>query len=309
MAKKLILILLLFFNAASAQQSIKISKVDSLGASKIPLKLTLLDTVAVHPYKFKVKLNYPVLAVTGMITATSIYLINDYYAHTWWRNNRTSFKFKNDWKYALWIDKFGHAFGTTFIAHGISSAMEAGNVPTIPALWIGAAGALALQLYVEIQDGYGPKWGFSPGDAAADLIGASYYVAQFYYPYLKNFQFRFSYFPSKKFLNGEKKDHNFSDDYEGQKLWISMRMKNILPKSISKYWPDFLMLAFGYGVSDLDGRGGGIKKFFVGLDFDAETLPLHGRFWNFVKNTLNIIHFPLPGIRISPNAAFLVFAY
>jgi len=309
MKKFLILIFIINFNINFAQKLNFNARIDSISSVEPVVNFSLLDTVKYKPFKPQLKLNYPVLGLTGLITATSIYLINDYYAHTWWRNNRTHFKFVNDWKYALWLDKIGHAFGTTFIAHGISSAMEAGNVPTIPALWIGAAGAFALQLYVEIQDGYGPNWGFSPGDAASDLLGAAYYVAQFYYPYLKNFQFRFSYYPSRKFLNGQMKDHNISDDYEGQKLWVSMRMKNILPESISEYWPDFLMLAVGYGVSDLDGNGGGVKKFFIGLDFDAETIPLHGRFWNFIKNTLNIIHFPLPGIRISPNAAFLVFAY
>ncbi len=174
---------------------------------------------------------------------------------------------------------------------------------------LGAGLAFGMQLYVEIQDGYGPKWGFSPGDIVSDLIGSLYSVAVYYYPYLKNIQPRVSYFPSEEMRNGTKPDMNISDDYEGQKLWLSFRMKKMLPENIAEVWPSWLMLSVGYGVRNLDGRGGGDKEFYFGFDFDAEEIPLHGKFWQFVKNTLNFIHFPMPGIRFSPDAAFLVFAY
>ncbi len=261
------------------------------------------------PDPLKTKINYPVLGGVGLGLATAVYSINNYYQHTWWRAERTSFKFVNDWEYALWIDKFGHLFGTYLQAHAFSSALEAANVDLETSVLTGAALAFGLQLYVEIQDGYGPKWGFSPGDAVSDALGAIYYVAVYYYPFLKNIQPRVSYFPSKEMLDGTKPDMNISDDYEGQKLWLSFRMKNLLPDNISYYWPSWLMLSVGYGVSDLNGSGGGTKKVFIGFDFDAEELPLHGKFWQFVKNTLNYIHFPMPGIRISPDTAFLVFAY
>jgi hypothetical protein len=86
-------------------------------------------------------------------------------------------------------------------------------------------------------------------------------------------------------------------------------MKEILPKSISKYWPSFLMLSAGMGVKDLDGSGGGTREIFIGLDLDWQAIPIPGKFGQFVKNTLNYFHFPLPGIKISPKAAFIVFCY
>ncbi len=309
--KYLLLSVFFFFNTLifSQDTSSAIMLPDSSLTEKVPSRLSTFPTKINNVNPLSRKINYPILAGIGAVTTASIISINHYYETTWWRNNKTEFKFVNDWKYALWIDKFGHMLGTALIAHGFSSALEAANFETVPALWLGAAGGLAMQLYVEYKDGFGPKWGFSPGDAVSDFMGAVYYVAQYYYPYLKNFQLRVSYFPSKDFLAGKKKDHNISDDYEGQKLWLSVRVKNILPESIAKAWPSFLMLSFGYGVSQLDGAGGGIKKFYLGFDFDAEELPFHGRVWNFVKNTLNFIHFPMPGIRISPDAAFLVFAY
>jgi hypothetical protein len=254
-------------------------------------------------------LNYTALAVVGLGLGTAIYSINNYYQNTWWRDKRTSFKFVNDWKYALWLDKYGHVFGTYLQAHAFSSSLEAANMSVESSALLGAGLAFGMQLYVEIQDGYGPKWGFSPGDIVSDLIGSLYSVAVYYYPYLKNIQPRVSYFPSEEMRNGTKPDMNISDDYEGQKLWLSFRMKKMLPENIAEVWPSWLMLSVGYGVRNLDGRGGGDKEFYFGFDFDAEEIPLHGKFWQFVKNTLNFIHFPMPGIRFSPDAAFLVFAY
>jgi hypothetical protein len=63
------------------------------------------------------------------------------------------------------------------------------------------------------------------------------------------------------------------------------------------------------GVKDLDGGGGGTREFYIALDLDAEELPLYGKGWQFVKNTLNFFHFPMPGIRISPDAAFFVLCF
>jgi hypothetical protein len=108
--------------------------------------------------------------------------------------------------------------------------------------------------------------------------------------------------------NGEHKG-NVIDDYEGQKYWLTFRMKNLLPENLSEFWPAFLNLALGMGVKNLDGLGNGRREIFIGLDFNVLELPLTGKFGNFVKNSLNYIHFPMPGIRISPDSAFFVFLF
>ena len=81
------------------------------------------------------------------------------------------------------------------------------------------------------------------------------------------------------------------------------------PGNCSKVWPEFLMLAVGMGVKNLDGNGGGQRDFYIALDFDAETIPLNGSVWQFIKNTLNYLHFPMPGISITSGAAFFAFCY
>jgi len=273
----------------------------------------------------KKEINYPILSGVGLSYGLIIYQINDYYQNTWWKKNSDfiydgSFHVVNDWDYALWLDKLGHAYGTTVISHFFSSGLLAANVDQELAIWLGAIGGFGMQMYVEIQDGYAPlnsdgkpKWGFSPGDAITDFLGASYFVAKYYYPYINNFQLRVSYFPSEAFRNGLKPDNNISDDYDGQKMWVAFRMKNLLPNDISKFWPSFLMLSAGYGVTGIGDYALNKdlqKKFYLAFDFDASEIPLYGEFWEFIKNTLNYIHFPLPGIEISNNGiSFLLFAY
>jgi len=273
----------------------------------------------------KKEINYSILAGVGLSYGFIIYQINDYYQNTWWKKNSNftydgSFNIVNDWDYALWLDKFGHAYGTAVISHFFSSGLQAANVNQELAIWLGAIGRFGMQMYVEIQDGFAPlnsdgkpKWGFSPGDAVTDFLGASYFVAKYYYPYLNNFQMRVSYFPSEAFRNGLKPDHNISDDYDGQKMWIAFRMKNLLQNYISKHWPSFLMLSAGYGVigiGDYSLQKDLQKSFYIAFDFDASEIPLYGEFWESIKNTLNYIHFPLPGIKISNDGiSFLLFAY
>jgi hypothetical protein len=260
---------------------------------------------------FKTKIDYKILAGMGTAFIGTGLAVHFYQKHAWWSTKRTKFHFQNDWAYALWIDKIGHFYGAIIIQHALSAGLEAANIQSKESTIYGALGAFAFQTFIEIEDGFGPEWGFSPGDFYSDLLGSAYPVAQYYFPYLSNFQFRFSYIP--KDLKGTNpvtgQKHIIPDDYEGQKFWLALKMKNILPSSLSGYWPDFLMLSGGMGVKNLDGKGGGNREWYIGLDFDADQIPLYGKFWQFVKNTLNYIHFPLPGIRISPGAKFFVFCF
>ena len=272
------------------------------------------------------EINYPILGGVSLGYAYLIYKINDYYKNTWWKADSNyyydgSFNIVSDNSYALGLDKLGHAYGTAVISHFFSAGFQAANINQELSVWLGVLGGLGMQLYVEVQDGYAPKdkvtgkpkWGFSPGDAISNVIGAAYFVGRYYYPYLNNFQLRVSYYPSEAMRNGEKPDNNISDDYDGQKMWLAFRMKNLLPNDLAKYWPSFLMLSAGYGVTGIgdNATDAGLQQsYYLAFDIDAEAIPLHGEFWNFIKNTLNYIHFPMPGIKFSNDGVqFLLIAY
>jgi hypothetical protein len=256
---------------------------------------------------FKTEINYSILAGMGGLFLAAGYYIDDYQRKAWWLGGRSKFHFQNDWIYALNIDKIGHFYATHFYAHAFSGGYEAANMQAEQSVWFSGLSALAWELYIEIEDGFHQNYGFSPGDAYGDIVGSAFYISQYYYPFLKNFQPRFSYIPTDKLKHSSNKI--FIDDYEGQKYWISMRVKNFLPEKISDYWPTFLNLSLGMGVKNLDGAGGGQREFYIALDFDAEEIPLYGGFWQFMKNSFNYVHFPMPGIRITPNAKFFVLCF
>lgn len=255
--------------------------------------------------------DYLKLGLLGTVTIGTGLGVHFYQANAWWKDQRTSFKFVNDWEYALWIDKVGHFYGTALMQHVFSAALEGADFNLENSAWIGAGMALSFQLFVEIEDGFGPQWGFSPGDAMFDVLGASYPILQHYYPSLKNYQIKFSYYPVdlNKVSPKSGQKHIMIDDYSGQKFWLSFRMKNLLPYDIAKVWPSWLALAVGYGVKNLDGSGGGQKDVYIALDLDIEAIPLYGPTWGFIKNTLNYAHFPMPGVRVTNNVAFFGLCY
>ncbi len=302
-------ITILFFSSANlfSQDFEKKNNFSITSGLKVPINL-MSQTIPTKIDPLETNVDYTMLAGIGGVTLGIGVAVHIYQANAWWQNQSSTFKIVNDWKYALWLDKMGHFFGAALIAHGLSAGFEAANVDLERSAIYGAIGALAFETFIEIEDGFGPQWGFSPGDLGADFLGALYTVGQYYYPTLKHIQPRVSYFPSEEYRNGEHKG-NIIDDYAGQKYWLGLRMKELLPNSISDYWPSFLMISVGMGLRNWDGFGGGKQDIYIALDLDAETLPLYGPFWQFVKNTLNFIHFPMPGIRITPDTAAFVFVY
>jgi len=276
---------------------------------KVPLSM-IPRIISIHKAQlFDSNIDYTNLAIVSGAALTTGIGLHIYQSNSWWKSERSNFHFENDWDYALWLDKLGHFYAGALVAHAFSSGLEAANFDSENSAILGAALSLGFLLYIEVEDGYGPNWGFSPGDAIADFLGAGYMLTQYYVPFLKNFMLKFSYYPSDKLRAGQHQGGNVIDDYEGQKQWLSIRVNEFLPSSIEKYWPDFLMLAGGVGVRNLDGSGGGQREYYIALDIDAEEIPLYGPAWQFVKNTLNYIHFPMPGFRFSPDGAFFVFCF
>lgn len=293
---------------------------DSLNSSvnKIPLFAinsvipNSLNSTNNHSGEFdplKNNVDYTLLAYTGGLTLAVGTGLHIYQANAWWQEQDSKFRIINDWNYSLWQDKLGHFYGTNLIAHALAGALEAANVQTEESTVISGLTALAFELFIEIEDGFGPQWGFSPGDATANVLGAGFFISQYYFPIMKNFLIKASYYPSPKFLAGQHKGGIIIDDHEGWKYWMSVRVKELLPRKAAEYWPSFLMIAGGMGVDNLDGVGGGRREFYIALDYDMETLPLYGGFWQFFKSTFNYWHFPMPGIRVTQGGAFFVLSY
>jgi hypothetical protein len=254
--------------------------------------------------KLQDDIKYGRLAIIGggLLTVGVIHQL--YVQNAWWKGYRGPFHFREDLYYARNVDKVGHFYAGMLTSYLGGRAMEWSGFRPEKAVWYGALIGTAFELYVEVQDGFSTLWGFDRVDAAADIAGAFFPVAKYYAPFLENVDVKFSYLPSNAepprggpFQNQKRL---VVDDYEGQRFWLSFKAKNLLPNPLKSVWPDFLGVALGLGVRDLEHNGGQLE-WYVALDYDLTKLPGESGFLKALKEGLNFIHLPSPAIRISPS--------
>lgn len=250
---------------------------------------------------------------------TTAFLIQHFaQMNTIWRD-QTHFRFIEDGKYALYTDKFGHFYGAYTMGYFARETFYWAGFSHKTSVWLGAATGLAYSTYVEIQDGFSKDWGFSPTDWYADLGGAVFNVAQQYVPVLQNFTPKFQYFPSPWFgARARIPSQGFFDDYSSQVFFMSINVHNLLPDGMKKFWPSWMQLSLGYTTRNLCSAGDdrckncnyhwdykdadvyGDPKFLVALDYDlVKVLPSGGNFWNWIRQSLNVLKFPSPTLEIS----------
>ena len=263
------------------------------------------DSIVVSTVSQEHQINYTRLALVSGTLLTSMVAIHVYQQNGWWRNNRAPFHFQEDLVYGMGVDKIGHFYGGYILGFLMSKSFEWADVPDEKALWFGAAGGLLFQTYVEVEDGFS-KWGFDRVDWLSDLGGAAWLPLRYYVPYLQNFDLKLSYHPSDLLGNpggigfkGQK--HLMMDDYEGQTMWMSVKVKNLLPTSVEKYWPSFLCLSIGYGARDVAGAHPH-RVYFLAPDLDmTKIIPDDTPFLKTLGEALNFIHFPMPAVQFSSN--------
>lgn len=246
------------------------------------------------------------LAIVGGVTAASVTAIHFYQQNAWWSGARSRFHFQEDLIYAKSIDKIGHLYGANVLTFVFSRSLQWANLEEEKSILWGAIGSTLFQTYVEIEDGFSKYWGFDRVDFASDLVGAWYPYAQHHVPFLKNFNFRFSYLPKTanepSGIPGQK--HNLLDDYEGQTLWLSLTMKNLLPEKVSRWWPEFLCLSVGVAVRD-NNSPDRYLVWFIAPDLDmTKIIPPKTPFLKTLGEALNFIHFPMPAVRFHPSAVW-----
>lgn len=245
-------------------------------------------------------------AYAGLFT-----FLNYQMSHSWWER-RTEFRVIEDGDYARYADKCGHTY-TGYVSSTVCGdlLMECGFDYTT-STWLGAAMGLGYMTYVEVQDGYGANWGFSPSDALSNTLGSAIYVARNLSPFAQNFMPRWSYMPAKVVgdppTNG--REVSVLDDYNATVFWLACNVHNLLPEgTIKQAWPDWLMLSVGYGIRNYevypnqpDGTRSPFplpmkRRFLIGLDYNwVKILPeaRSARFLNYLRQGLNYVRLPGP---------------
>ncbi len=241
--------------------------------------------------------------------------------NAWWANQRGSFHVLDDPTYKDNFDKFGHTFGAYYTSHFFDEMYTWSGFDSAQSTLLGALSGAMYEFYVEIEDGFARDWGFSPGDAKADVLGATFFVLRNRIDFLRNFQYKWLYFPSSQILNGkadiQDQTLNPLDDYGGQTYWVTMDVNRMLPTSAKEYWPKWLNLALGFGGWNLDappvdGNPNPFvnrkKAYYLGFDFEIEKIIPESSIGilNFVRRALGYWHLPAPAYRISPDPRFFI---
>ena len=225
----------------------------------------------------------------------------------WWEGNYHHFVFQNEgfWNnYSLGVDKFGHFYISYLYFNLTYEILRWAEYDEETALWIAVSIPALNALSIEIGDGFS-NYNFSGVDLAANMLGIGYGYAQNKFPFLQNFKFKWSYYPSGHIpLDGQ---FRITDDYDGHLYWLSVNVHNLLPESVQPWWPKFLNVAAGYGGTNIYGRpkrvgtpilpvGKRERKWAVSLDYNISEIPLSGSVWNTLKSMLDNFKFPAPGV-------------
>jgi hypothetical protein len=243
-----------------------------------------------------------------------------YQLNAWWANQRTTFHVIDDVDYKANFDKAGHTFGAYYSSHFFGEAFNWSGFDSAQSDALAATCGLLWELYVEIEDGYARDWGFSRGDAISDFSGAGFYLLRNRIPYLRNLEYKWTYFPSQQLLENKPdipgQSLNFIEDYGGQSYWLSMNIHGMLPEAAKPYWPEWLNLAVGVAGWNLDARtpdgyndfSKRKKAWLIALDYDIGRLIPESDIGiiNFIRRGLDYWHFPAPAYRIYPEPRFYI---
>ncbi len=235
--------------------------------------------------------------------------------NSWWKNQRGPFHVEDDPDYEHNYDKYGHTFGAYYTSHFFQEAFTWSGMDSSQSTIIGGICGAMYEFYVEIEDGYARDWGFSPGDAKGDILGAGFFILRNRIDFLRNFQYKWFYYPS-----GEKpyiKDQTLNplDDYGGQSYWLTADIHRMLPSEAKKYWPNWLNVTVGVSRLYIPSNSTAIDPFnqrktayYVGLDFDMEKIIPESSIGiiNFIRRGLSYWRLPAPAYRIYPNPRLFI---
>ena len=229
----------------------------------------------------------------------------------WKYAKEVPFHVSNDPPYAMHIDKFSHFFGSMAGASLMSYGYEQAGLSQETSVWLGAGLTLAPGIAIEMEDarhGEDPEYGFSPGDLAGDIIGASIPILRYYYPVVDRFQAKLSLWPSAAYRSGVYK--SITDDYESQYYWLCFDLPGVTRL------PAWLDLAFGFSAENLMRPSNGLgyqvppptgnpyTDVYFGPDINLRGLPIHGWFWDGLTSVLAYVRIPLPALEFYPRVKF-----
>ena len=282
-------------------------------------KLTLLQPA---PKPNKTRLWFVAGGSTATYTASMVMLNKTWYS----QYPRTQFHWFKDWDGWMQIDKAGHAWTAYFEAEYLTNLYQWAGLSLPKAALLGGGTALVYQNGIELLDRTSVGWGASPGDIAANALGAAAHTIQALTWRQQRIRIKFfshklnygHYGPAVQAralsLYGQSLPERVLKDYNGQTYWVSANLKSFAPRA--KWLPKWLNLAAGYGVEGLLGAQKNswetpqgqtinaphivrVRQFYLSPDIDLSRIKTRWRGVNIALNMLNIIKIPAPAISLN----------
>jgi hypothetical protein len=232
--------------------------------------------------------------IAGTILAGS--LVSSYF--DWWKKNGRPFWFVHEgwfYDYSLGIDKVGHLFTSYFYFNMFRNVLLWGDFDEDFAFWLAAGETAFFAVSIEVGDGLS-RYGFSYEDLASNMIGLGIAILRTEVPFMQNFQLKWSYIPP----DGYRWPPRPTDHYDGHTYWLTANVHNLLPLSLQSYWPSFVNLGVGYGVSGYVHESPNPqtkRKAVIGLDLNLGVFETDSREVQLLQKTIDMLHLPAPGIR------------
>lgn len=236
------------------------------------------------------------LIISGLV----VHQVSSFYLEYkwWWQKNYHPFVIYDDggfYNYSLGADKVGHFYTSYFYFQALNEIMKYGEFSTKTRLITATVLPFTWALSIEIGDGFS-SYNFSHTDLIANTLGIGYGLLQERYPKLRDYKFKFSYFPTPYNYVDASGGWAPTNDYGGHIYWLTTDINNLLPGKNKGHQPHYLNIAIGYGVAQLEPYAY-TRKFAIGLDWNLDAIPCKKNGLRTLKNIVNYIHFPAPGIR------------
>lgn len=235
---------------------------------------------------------------------------------------RESFHFFNDNREWNQIDKAGHVWTTLQVSRISAEMWKWAGLSGHRSALLGGISGLAYQSIIEIQDGFSSEWGFSWGDMAANLGGASLFSLQQLAWKEQRVQLKMSYWPyryppglteRRDQLFGSSQPERILKDYNSQTYWISSNISAFFPESRLPRW---LNLSIGYASDGMLGGMGNTwtdedgathnrpdihrtRRYYLAPDIDLTRISTRSGLVRGIFFALNAIKFPAPALELS----------
>ncbi len=271
------------------------------------------------------------IGVTTGMTATfgsAMLLLNEY----WYKDYpRGSFRWFNDSREWLQMDKTGHVFNGYFMSHWITHMYQWSGVPNRKAAIIGGTASFIMMSSIEILDGYSLKWGASASDLLTNALGSGLAMSQELLWQEQRISLKISAWPQPyetallprtQQLFGNTVAELVLKDYNALTVWLSANPASFIQRDT--WWPQWLNIAAGYGADGLfggfenkwctDGLSGiadcppdrlvdrsdipRIRQYYLSLDVDLSRIHSRKPWVRTLLGMANLVKIPAPALMV-----------